>query len=94
MLRVGLIDSENFVNALEHAEHTYRFCINDLYTPFYAFADVHDSNNYLEDGGIQSSINHNDELYKQRIALAIKTFKRRYGLAISQIPTPNKDELI
>ena len=58
ILQAGLFDAKHYINALEHAEHTYRIASLGLTTPFYAFADIYHSNEYLEDTGIESSIHH------------------------------------
>ena len=44
--RVGLLD-ENFKNAWEHVEHTWRLAEKKMTTPFWAFADHPESEKYL-----------------------------------------------
>lgn len=57
--KVGLYD-EGYINALDHCEHTYRMSMLGFYTPFYAFADIADSTDFLEDVGEQTTIEQND----------------------------------
>jgi len=45
---VGLIDEE-FYNAMEHVDHTYRIINAGYHPPFRWFADVHGSNKMLKD---------------------------------------------
>lgn len=45
---VGYMD-ERFNNALEHVEHTYRIIKEQLHPPFWWFADIADSDKYLND---------------------------------------------
>lgn len=91
LLQVGLFDAKHYINAFEHAEHTYRMSIAEMTTPFYAFADAYNSNEYIEDTGIESSI-HPDEqskaLYKQRAQQAGKFFAYTYGKMFNQIQIP------
>lgn len=52
--KVGYLD-ENFINAWEHVEHTWRIAEAGLTTPFWKFADHPTSEDLLEE--IQGSIN-------------------------------------
>lgn len=45
---VGYMD-ERFNNAVEHVEHTYRIIKEQLHPPFWWFADIADSDKYLND---------------------------------------------
>ena len=82
---VGIFDDQHYVNALEHAEHTYRLIINNMYSPYGAFADIANSTEYLEDLGVTTSIIHNDNLYNTRLITAINSFKQKYGYGLNQI---------
>lgn len=46
--KVGILD-EDFYNAWEHVEHTYRIILNKMHPDFWWFADVENSNNFLTD---------------------------------------------
>lgn len=91
--QVGLFDAKNYINALEHAEHTYRIASRGYTTPFQAYADVYNSINYIEDCGITSSIQRNEELYYKRLTYACNHFKNTYGRSISQIHIPSIEEI-
>lgn len=91
--QVGLFDAKHYINALEHAEHTYRIAIDGYTTPFYAFADIYKSTDYLEDTGIESSIQHDAELYNKRVQLAAMQFAKKYGRTIGQIERPSPEQV-
>jgi hypothetical protein len=91
--QVGMFDAKNYINALEHAEHTYRISTRGYTLPFHAYADIYNSNEYIEDVGITSSIQRNEILYRQRLAYACNHFKNTYGRSISQIHIPSSDEI-
>lgn len=96
LLQVGLFDAKHYINALEHAEHTYRLSLAELTTPFNTFADVYASNEYIEDTGIQSSIHYDEQskaLYKQRVQYAGKFFAYTYGRSIGQLHVPTPQEV-
>lgn len=88
---VGLFD-ERYVNALEHAEHTYRLSKANLYTPFNAFADIENSNEYIEDLGINTSIN-KDDSYNNSLYGYIELFKQTHGLYLKDVPKQNIDTI-
>lgn len=46
--KVGFID-ENFINAWEHVEHSYRISLTGMTTPMWYFADLPDSEQYLRE---------------------------------------------
>lgn len=90
LLHVGLFDAKHYINAMEHIEHTYRVAIDGYTTPFYAFADVANSIDLIEDTGITSTVQENRELYNSRIAFALQCFKAKYNRTLNTIsyPTP------
>ena len=51
----GMYD-EGYINAIEHCEHTYRMSVLGMYTPFNAFADISNSDKYIEDSGLHTTI--------------------------------------
>ena len=91
----GLFD-EQYVNAVEHIDHTYRICMMQMYTPFWAFADIHYSRKYLEDlqPSSPSTINDRSELQRQRMAFGFNLFYKKYGKQIIQIPRPTQNEVV
>lgn len=91
--RVGLMNDVDYVNALEHCEHTYRFIISGLYSLYNAFADIHHSDLYLEDKGSATTINYGEELYNQRLKHAVETFKQTYGKWLQEFHAPSVVEV-
>lgn len=90
---VGLID-ENFYNACEHVEHTYRIIGHNMHPPFWSFADIANSNNYLDDipwsietSTISSRPDHQDIMRK-----ADHIFRQKHGLTPVQIPVQTQDD--
>lgn len=90
--KVGLID-ERYINALEHCEHTYRMSNAMLTTPFYAFADIYHSWEYIEDTGICTTIA-KDSKYTQRLMNAAQLFKQTHGCWMSQLPIPTNQQIV
>jgi GT2 family glycosyltransferase len=67
--QVGLLDT-NFDNAWEHVEYTYRISKAGLTTPFWMFADVKGSKQWLQEqpDAIENSIiRKDDELNKKQV---------------------------
>lgn len=91
--QVGLLDANHYVNALEHAEHTYRIASCGMTFPFNAFADIADSDQWLEDIGIQSTVSKDSELRKKRFFEARRHFISVYGRFMNQMPVPSIDDL-
>ena len=91
---VGLMNDKEYINALEHVEHTYRICLANLYIPkFHLFADIQNSFEYLEDGGKITTIPTNNNNYNENLIHAFNTFKNTYGIQINQLQLPNITDL-
>lgn len=82
--QVGLMDARNYVNAVEHIEHTYRLIKAGYYSMFWAFADVHDSTRYLghrhEPGQYNTTIKRDNALYQTRVNHAYRHFSDVYHI--------------
>lgn len=85
--KVGYICDE-YVNACEHVDHTYQIVKAGMHPPFWYFADIENSWEYLGDdewsrekSTISSAPNHN-----QMMVEADKIFVKRNGLLPGQIP--------
>ena len=84
--QVGLLD-ETFYNATEHVEHTYSIIKNNMHPPFWWFADIENSNIYLDDipwslqtSTISSKPNHNNMVRK-----GLDHFKNKHGVELFKI---------
>lgn len=92
--QVGYID-EFFTNCWDHVEHTYRIIRSGLHPPFWAFADVSNSYDYIgELGSVESSsiIRKSDE-WNLFMKEGIIYFKLKYGIAPLEIPVPTKEKI-
>lgn len=92
---VGGFD-ENYLNALEHVDHTFSVIKHGLHPPFWFFADISNSNLYIGDDGwslktsvISNSSNFNDFQKKAR-----GYFYYKNGIDIFSIPKCSNDVLI
>jgi len=62
-------------------------------SPFYAFADIHDSFEYLEDTSeAQATINTTTPEYKVKMYNAYHAFEHTYGIAVNKIHIPTVEE--
>ena len=91
----GLFDELHYINAVEHIDHTYRIIRMGMYTPFWRFADIHDSGRYLQDEQPTnpSTINTKTDEQKQRVARGFKWFADTYGRQVAQIPRAPLDDV-
>lgn len=90
---VGLID-EDFYNACEHVEHTYRIIDKGMHPPFWSFADIVDSNKYLDDipWSIETSTISSRPDHQSIMRKADVLFREKHGLVPVQIPIKTLDE--
>jgi GT2 family glycosyltransferase len=91
---VGFFD-ERFKNAFEHVEHTYRIIKKDLHPPFWWFADISNSEEYLTEipGSIKnSSIPHTKE-WTSNYQRANGWFEIKHGSEPTQIPDTKQEDV-
>ena len=77
----GYIDEE-FYNAWEHVDHTYRIAKAGLTTPFWWFADIYDSHNLISEAPQaidKSSIAENKEQWTANVEGGIAIYERKHG---------------
>ena len=94
--KVGLLDEE-FYNAWEHVDHTYRIIKGGYHPPFWWFADIVDSQNYIREaeGAIDnSSIASKSEEWKKNVYGGREIYKRKHGHYPNQPPFVSQDEVI
>jgi len=77
----GLMD-EKFHNAWEHVDHTYTIIKKGLHPPFWYFADIHQSENFISDieqnfGG--SKIRSNHQSWMRNMELGANIYKQKWG---------------
>jgi len=79
--KVGYID-EQFYNAWEHVDHTYRIALAGYHPPFWWFADIADSDKYLSEapGAIDnSSIADKKEQWHKNVYGGRELYKKKHG---------------
>lgn len=84
---VGLID-EDYFNATEHLDHTYKIIKANLHPPFWWFADLPNANEYLSDipwspetSTISSKPDHIHNVYKN-----LDLFHKKHNTDLLKIP--------
>jgi GT2 family glycosyltransferase len=93
---VGLFD-ETFYNAWEHVEHTYRIIKVKKYTPFWWFADIQGSENYIKEAKeekAKSSLAKNEEQFMKQTVDGLQHFYKLHNIVPSHIPPATKEEVI
>jgi hypothetical protein len=85
--QVGLMD-EDFYNAWEHVEHTLRIIKNGDYTPFWWFADITGSENYIkeqEGEKANTSLAKDEEEFMKRVQDGLQIFYKKHQTVPSMI---------
>ena len=93
---VGLYD-EDFYNAWEHVEHTYRFIQKRMTSPFWWFADIKDSDKYIEgqkDEKANTSLSKNEDEFNRLVHDGLKVFQSKHNIVPSRIKSITKGEVI
>lgn len=94
--KVGLLD-ERFRNAFEHIDYTYRIIKAGYHPPFWWFADVADSHNYIKDldpNLARSVIRKNGLNFLIRYKYYRYLFKRKNGFYVWDIPKLEKNKIL
>jgi hypothetical protein len=93
--KVGLID-ERFVNAYDHLDHTLQMIKSNLHPPFGWFADLADSDKYIEDldPDLSKSIIRK-KMFQFRLRYKLYSFLFRYknGFTVENYPRVTEEEL-
>lgn len=87
---VGYHD-EHFHNAWEHVEHTYRIIKAGLHPPFWWFADIENSDNYLGDidGCIENSTISKTPEWHKNFREGMEWYKHKHGFFPQKTPDTN-----
>jgi len=94
--KVGLID-EDYYNAWEHVDHTYRIIKEGYHPPFWYFADVYNSHKYVTEAPEaidKSSIANDDEQWKKNVYGGREIYKEKHGHYPNQPPVTSKNEVL
>lgn len=91
---VGLMNTDYF-NAIEHISHTYQGSIKKLTSPFWFFADIDKSEDYIGEyetwSPSQSQIFSNYDA-NQSFVDGLKVFKEEHGIDLLEIPQLDNKE--
>jgi len=93
--QVGLMD-ERFYNAWEHVEHTLKIIKAGYYSPFWWFADIEGSENYIkeqEGEKANTSLAKNEEEFMKRVQDGLKVFYEIHQTVPSMISSPHPDAI-
>jgi len=93
---IGYIDEE-FYNAWEHVDHTYRIIKAGYHPPFWWFADIADSDKYLTEapGAIDnSSIANKTEQWQKNVYGGREIYLKKHGHYPNQPPYFTKEQVI
>jgi GT2 family glycosyltransferase len=93
---VGLFD-ERFFNAWEHVDHTYRIIKAGFHPPFWWFADIATSEEYIgeyTDAIANSAISKNNSQWLENVKRGQELYKQIHGHFPNQPPYVTKDFVI
>jgi hypothetical protein len=87
---------ERFVNAFEHVEHTYRIIKAGLHPKFWYFADLTNSDKYIQEQARpdQSSSIRKTEEWKRNFQNAIIWYKQKHGFGPTETPDTSPEEVL
>jgi GT2 family glycosyltransferase len=94
--KVGYLD-EDFYNAWEHVDHTYRIIKAGYHPPFWWFADIADSDKLLTEapGAIDnSSIANKSEQWQKNVYGGREIYKKKHGHYPNMPPPVTKQEVV
>lgn len=93
--QIGYID-EYFKNCWEHVEHTYRIIKKGLHPPFWCFADVAKSYDYIQELGVvqDTSIIRKSDDWNRYMQDGAAYFKIIHGVAPLEIPRPSQKQVL
>lgn len=94
--KVGYID-EQFYNAWEHVDHTYRIALAGYHPPFWWFADIADSEKYLEEapGAIDnSSIADKKEQWHKNVYGGRELYLKKHGHYPNEPKVYNQEQVL
>lgn len=93
ILTCGLFD-ENYWNALEHVDLTYRISKAGLTTPFGFFADISNSNQYITSIGGEFNNSCINTTNNKRVDSAFTYFKHKFGKGFPDVYESTKQDCI
>jgi GT2 family glycosyltransferase len=95
LTEVGYID-EDFYNAWEHVDHTYRIIKAGYHPPFWYFSDIYNSHKYLTEAPQaidKSTIASDNEQWKKNVYGGREIYLKKHGHYPNQPPLSTKDDV-
>lgn len=92
---IGYID-ERFKNSWDHVEHTYRIIKAGLHPPFWWFADIGNSINYIgdQDQNLNNSVIRKSTEWQKNMQEGAAWFAHKHGMLPTQTPDTPKDNVM
>lgn len=92
---VGLLD-ERYYNACEHVDHTLAIIEAGMHPPFWRFADIQNSQDYLgdEEWSLEQSQISGKPGHDNIVSFADEIFRLKHGCTPGQIPQPSYEDLV
>lgn len=93
---VGLYD-EDYYNAWEHVDHTYRFIKKGYHPPFWWFADIYESEKYLMEAPNainDSTIANNTGQWEKNVLEGRELYKNKHGHYPNNPPPMTQSEVL
>jgi len=93
---VGYMD-EKYHNAMEHVDHTYKIIQAGAHPPFWWFADIHNSWEYIgdiEEDHKGSEIRKDQQEFMQRLGNACAWFQHKHGFQPMQVPATSETDFV
>lgn len=92
--KIGLFD-EKFKNAWEHVDHTYQAIKNNFHPPFWFFADINKSWEYLTDipNSIENSTIARTPEWMENFQIATSWYKKKNGVVPTETPLADENRL-
>jgi hypothetical protein len=80
-----------FKNAWEHVEHTFQAIKNNFHPPFWYFADIENSWEYLTDipNSIQESTIARTPEWNENFRIGTEYYKKKHGITPTETPLLN-----
>lgn len=92
---VGYMD-ERFKNSWEHVEHTYRIIKEGIHPPFWWFADLANSDQYISElaSSEVNSVIRKTDTWRTDMQMGAVWFKRKHGFIPTAIPDTHPDVVL
>ncbi len=93
--QVGLYDTA-FYNALGHVDHTYRIIKKGLHSPYWWFADLGESHQFLETldpSFSRSLLKKNTSLFRRNMTSSIEHFIYKHGIHPARVHDSSREEV-